>query len=50
LSPGAVQLLLDVSGKRRRCFLGELEKLATAVDPGDSIAEEDVRRLAGQSR
>jgi DNA polymerase-3 subunit delta len=50
LEPGAVQLLLDVSGDETTLLLGELEKLATAVDPGDSIAEEDVRRLAGQSR
>ena len=50
LEPGAVQLLLDVSGEETTLLLGELEKLATAVDPGDSIAEEDVRRLAGQSR
>jgi DNA polymerase-3 subunit delta len=50
LEPGAVQLLLDVSGEETTLLLGELEKLATAVEPGDSIAEEDVRRLAGQSR
>jgi DNA polymerase-3 subunit delta len=50
LETGAVQLLLDVSGDGTTLLLGELEKLATAVDPGDSIAEEDVRRLAGQSR
>lgn len=50
LEPGAVQLLLDVSGDETTLLLGELEKLATAVDPGDSIAEEDVRKLAGQSR
>jgi DNA polymerase III subunit delta len=50
LEPGAVQLLLDVSGEETTLLLGELEKLATAVDRGDSIAEEDVRRLAGQSR
>jgi DNA polymerase-3 subunit delta len=50
LEPGAVQLLLDVSGDETTLLLGELEKLATAVEPGDSIAEEDVRRLAGQSR
>jgi DNA polymerase-3 subunit delta len=50
LEPGAVQLLLDVSGNETTLLLGELEKLATAVEPGDSIAEDDVRRLAGQSR
>jgi DNA polymerase III delta subunit len=50
LEPGAVQLLLDVSGEETTLLLGELEKLATAVEPGDSIAEEDVRRLVGQSR
>jgi DNA polymerase III subunit delta len=50
LEPAAVQLLLDVSGNETTLLLGELEKLATAVDQGDSIAEEDVRRLAGQSR
>jgi DNA polymerase III subunit delta len=50
LEPAAVQLLLDVSGNETTLLLGELEKLATAVEPGDSIAEEDVRRLAGQSR
>ena len=48
--PGAVQLLLDVSGDETTLLLGELEKLATAFEPGDSIAEDDVRRLAGQSR
>ncbi len=50
LEPGAVQLLLDVSGDETTLLLGELEKLATAFEPGDSVAEEDVRRLAGQSR
>jgi len=50
LEPAAVQLLLDVSGEGTTLLLGELEKLATAFEPGDSIAEEDVRRLAGQSR
>jgi DNA polymerase III subunit delta len=50
LEPGAVQLLLDVSGDETTLLLGELEKLATAFDPGDSIAEEDVRALAGESR
>ena len=50
LEPGAVQLLLDVSGDETTLLLGELEKLATAVDPGDSITAEDVRKLAGQSR
>jgi DNA polymerase III subunit delta len=50
LEPGAVQLLLDVSGDETTLLLGELEKLATAVERGDSITAEDVRRLAGQSR
>ncbi len=50
LEPGAVQLLLDVSGNETTLLLGELEKLAIAVEPGDSITAEDVRRLAGQSR
>lgn len=50
LEPGAVQLLLDVSGSETTLLLGELEKLATAVEPGDAIRAEDVRRLAGQSR
>ena len=50
LEPKAVQLLLDVSGEGTTLLLGELEKLATAVDPGDSITAEDVRKLAGQSR
>jgi DNA polymerase-3 subunit delta len=50
LEPEAVQLLLDVSGDETTLLLGELEKLATAVEPGDSIAADDVRRLAGQSR
>ena len=50
LEPGAVQLLLDVSGDETTLLLGELEKLATAVEPGDCITAEDVRRLAGQSR
>ena len=50
LEPQAVQLLLDVSGDGTTLLLGELEKLATAVDPGDSITAEDVRKLAGQSR
>ncbi|MBN2466131.1 DNA polymerase III subunit delta [candidate division WOR-3 bacterium] len=50
LEPGAVQLLLDVSGDETTLLLGELDKLATAVDPGDSITADDVRRLAGQSR
>lgn len=50
LEPGAVQLLLDVAGDETTLLMGELEKLATAVEPGDSIAAEDVRRLAGQSR
>ncbi len=50
LEPGAVQLLLDVAGDETTLLLGELEKLATAVEPGDSITAEDVRKLAGQSR
>jgi hypothetical protein len=50
LEPGAVQLLLDVSGNETTLLLGELEKLAIAVEPGDSITADDVRRLAGQSR
>lgn len=50
LEPGAVQLLLDVSGEETTLLLGELEKLATVVEPGDSITADDVRRLAGQSR
>jgi DNA polymerase-3 subunit delta len=50
LEPQAVQLLLDVSGDGTTLLLGELEKLATAVDPGDSVTAEDVRKLAGQSR
>jgi DNA polymerase-3 subunit delta len=50
LEPGAVQLLLEVSGDETTLLLGELEKLATAVEPGDSITADDVRRLAGQSR
>ena len=50
LEPSAVQLLLDVSGDETTLLLGELEKLATAVDVGDSITAEDVRTLAGQSR
>lgn len=50
LEPGAMQLLLDVSGDETTLLLSELEKLATAVEPGDSITAEDVRKLAGQSR
>ncbi len=50
LEPGAVQLLLDVAGDETTLLLGELEKLATAVEPGDSITAEEVRKLAGQSR
>lgn len=50
LEPGAVRLLLDVSGDETTLLLGELEKLATAVETGDTITEDDVRRLAGQSR
>ena len=50
LEPGAMQLLLDVAGDGTTLLLGELEKLATAVEPGDSITAEDVRKLAGQSR
>ena len=50
LEPQAVQLLLDVAGDGTTLLMGELEKLATAVDPGESITAEDVRRLAGQSR
>lgn len=50
LEPGAMRLLLDVSGEETTLLLGEIEKLATAVEPGDTIAEDDVRRLAGQSR
>jgi hypothetical protein len=50
LEPAAVQLLLDVSGDGTTLLLGELEKLATAVDPGESVTAEDVRKLAGQSR
>ena len=44
LEPRAVQLLLDVSGDGTTLLLGELEKLATAVDPGESITAEDVRK------
>ena len=50
LEPGAVRLLLDVAGDETTLLFGELEKLATAVEPGDSITEDDVRKLAGQSR
>jgi len=50
LEPAAVQLLLDVSGEETTLLLGELEKLATVVEPGATITEEEVRRLAGQSR
>ena len=50
LEPAAARLLLDVSGDETTLLLGELEKLATAVDPGDSVSAEEVRRLAGQSR
>ena len=50
LEPGAVRLLLDVAGDETTLLFGELEKLATAVEPGASITEDDVRRLAGQSR
>ena len=50
LAPAAVQLLLDVSGEETTLLLGELEKLATVAEPGDTITEEEVRRLAGQSR
>jgi len=50
LEPAAVRLLLDVTGEETTLLSGELEKLATAVDPGDSITEDDVRRLAGRSR
>lgn len=50
LEPGAVQLLLDVSGSETTLLLGEIEKLAIAVEQGDSITADDVRRLAGQSR
>jgi len=45
-----ISLVLDVSGDETTLLLGELEKLATAVEPGDSITAEDVRKLAGQSR
>jgi len=50
LEPGAVRLLLDVSGGETTLLQGELEKLATAFDAGESITAADVRRLAGQSR
>jgi DNA polymerase-3 subunit delta len=50
LEPAAVRLLVEVSGDETTLLSGELEKLATAVEPGTSIGEDDVRRLAGQSR
>jgi DNA polymerase-3 subunit delta len=50
LEPAAVRLLLDVSGEETTLLAGELEKLATAAEPGESVTAEDVRRLAGQSR
>ena len=50
LGPAAVRLLVEVSGDETTLLSGELEKLATAAEPGSSIGEDDVRRLAGQSR
>jgi len=50
LEPAAVRLLVEVSGDETTLLSGELEKLATAVEPGASITEDDVRKLAGQSR
>jgi DNA polymerase-3 subunit delta len=50
LAPAAVRLLIDVAGEDTTLLSGEVEKLATAVDAGETISEEDVRNLAGQSR
>jgi DNA polymerase III subunit delta len=50
LEPAAVRLLLDVSGDETTLLAGELEKLATAAEPGEPVTAADVRRLAGQSR
>ena len=50
LEPGAIRLLLEVSGDDTTVLMGELEKLATVAEPGDSITADEVRRLAGRSR
>jgi len=50
LEPGAIRLLLEVSGDDTAVLSGELEKLATVVEPGDTITAHEVRKLAGQSR
>ncbi len=50
IAPDAVGLLLELAGSDTTLLWGELEKLATAVEPGTRIDAATVRRLAGRSR
>jgi len=50
LAPAAIESLLALSGDGTTLLLGEVEKLAAAVDEGEMVMPEDVQRLAGRSR
>jgi DNA polymerase-3 subunit delta len=50
LEPGAMRLLLVLAGDDTDTLRSELDKLATALDEGDIVTEDDVRRLAARSR
>ncbi len=50
LEPDAVELLVELAGDDTTLLWGELEKLATAVEPGARVDAALVRQLAGRSR
>ncbi|MBM3323287.1 DNA polymerase III subunit delta, partial [candidate division WOR-3 bacterium] len=50
VEPDAVELLVELAGDDTTLLWGELEKLATAVEPGARVDAALVRQLAGRSR
>ncbi len=50
ISPDGIKLLVELSGEDTTLLYGELEKLATALEPGTVVDAAAVRRLAGRSR
>lgn len=50
IEPDAAALLVEIVGGETGILRGELDKLATAFEPGTKVTAADIRRLAGPSR
>ena len=50
IDPQATAMLLDITGTDTALLRGELDKMATAFEPGRQVTAADVRRLAASSR